>query len=176
MSENKIVHIPRSRYPEILEPAAMPIVTAEPVETQHFDLMAYWHIIVARRRTILAILVTLVTATMIWTFKQTPIYRAETTVQIDRENPNVLDFKDIYENASTTDDTLRTQFEVLKSRSLARRVIEELRLAEVKEFQTSGPGALRSHLDSFWKLFGAVRAEDKSDPLNPIIDEYLRRL
>jgi capsular exopolysaccharide synthesis family protein len=175
MSENKLIHMPRSGYPEIMEPANMPYLRTDQDNAQQFDLMTYWQIIVSRRRTILAILVTVVTATMIWSFKQTPIYRAETTVQIDRENPDVLSFKDIYDNESTTDDTLRTQFEVLKSRSLARRVIEELRLADMKEFQSTASGPLHSYLD-IRKLFRLTPAEDKSDPLSPIIDEYLRRL
>ena len=175
MSENKLIHIRRSGYPAMTEPANVPSLRVDQDDAQHFDLMAYWQIIVARRRTILAILVTVVTVTMIWTFKQTPIYRAETTVQIDRENPDVLSFKDIYETESSTDDTLRTQFEVLKSRALARRVIEELRLADIKEFQSTVSGPLHSYLD-IRKLFGWPQAEDKSDPLGPTIDEYLRRL
>src|SRR6185436_18392710 len=138
MHEEKPVHVPRDKYPELVYPKA---ISTAPMGSQDDDgahLLDYWRVILARRWTVLAVLFTLVTATLIWTFKQTPIYRAEVTMQIDRENQNILSFKDIYQVESSADDTLRTQFEVLKSRTLARRVIEQLRLDKVQEFQETG--------------------------------------
>src|SRR5215469_8966804 len=106
--------------------------------------MDYWRVIVARRWTILAILLTVVTNTIIYTFKQTPIYQATASIQIDKENPNILSFKDVYQIETADDDTLRTQFEVLKSRALARRVIEDLKLDRNEEFQPKDSNTLTS--------------------------------
>src|SRR5262249_33551317 len=123
MDEEKPVHVPRDRYPELTYP---PTITASPGydrgEEDAVHLMDYWRVIVVRRWTILAIVTTVLTIGLIYTFKQTPIYQATVSIQIDKENPNILSFKDVYQIDTETDDTLRTQFEVLKSRRLARRV------------------------------------------------------
>jgi capsular exopolysaccharide synthesis family protein len=113
---------------------------------------------------------------LVWSFSATPIYEAEVTIQIDRENPNILAFKDVYEIESSTDDTLRTQFEVLKSRTLARRVIENLHLNRVPELQQKEPGIIASFRKSVADLLLPRNPEKDSDKLRPIVDEYLRRL
>src|ERR1043165_4866196 len=129
MPEEKPVRVGSHKYPELIYPAQ---ITA-PLATDHSEEepvhpMDYWRVIVTRRWTILAIVATLVTVTLIYTLKQTPIYRATANIQIDKENPNILSFKDVYQIETATDDMLRTQFEVLKSRRLARSVIEDLKL------------------------------------------------
>src|SRR5262249_17948808 len=126
MREEKPVHVPRHKYPELVYPKTVTPVPAEFRDEDSINLLEYWRVSVVRRWTVIAVCVRIVTATLIWAFKQTPIYQASVSIQIDRENPNVLTFKDIYQLESADDDTLRTQFEVLKSRSLARRVIEKL--------------------------------------------------
>ena len=121
MPEEKPVPIPRERYPELTYPKVVaPALNAGQEETEEgIHLLDYWRVIVARRWTIMAVLLTVVTVTLVWTFKQTPIYQAQVSIQIDRENQNVLSFKDVYAVESSTDDTLRTQFEVLShARSL----------------------------------------------------------
>src|SRR6516164_9857053 len=128
MSEEKPVHVPRDKYPELAYPTMLsPSTASDQVEEESNHLMDYWRVIASRRWTILAILMTVVAVTILYTFKQTPIYQATASIQIDKENPNILSFKDVYQIETATDDTLRTQFEVLKSRRLGRRVIEELK-------------------------------------------------
>src|SRR5262249_17775315 len=82
-------------------------------------------------------------------------------------------FKDVYQIDTESDDTLRTQFEVLKSRRLARRVIEELKLDRKDEFQkqkTTLP--IIAYVRT---LFGSKQPDDK-DPLRPVVDTYLEHL
>lgn len=174
MSDEKPVHVPRDRYPESMYPSA---VLALPTEygsdaARSFD---YWRVIATHRWVVLAILATVLATTVLYNFKATPIYRAVTTIQIDKENPNILSFKDVYEVESSTDDTLRTQFEILKSRSIARRVIEDLGLDKYDEFQDKG--WLTAARQWFGGFFGMPRAdENEPDKLRPIIDSYLRHL
>src|SRR5262245_36017608 len=176
MADEKPIHIPREKYPELMSPRVVtPASTAPRDEQDGVHLLDYWRVIVARRWTVIAVLFTVVVVTLIWSFKQTPIYRAHTAIQIDRENPNLLSFKDVYEVESSTDDTLRTQFEVLKSRSLARRVIQELRLENLEEFQES-KSAISSYVKSVRESLLPRSAGDDSDPLRSTIDEYLDRL
>jgi succinoglycan biosynthesis transport protein ExoP len=181
MSEDKPVHVPRERYPEIVYPNDSMVA---PLDAEHFNptvhLRDYWNVIVSRRWTIIAILITVVTITMVATFQQPPIYRAETTIQIDRENQNILSFKDVYEIESVSDDALQTQYKVLASRSLARRVIEELKLSKSPEFAPE-PANFRSSVVSSIKSFlpssaASVASTEKADPLKRVIDVYEAKL
>jgi capsular exopolysaccharide synthesis family protein len=53
---------------------------------------------------------------------------------IDRDNPKVLNFNEITDVDAGRDDYHQTQYELLKSRVLARRVIEANRLLHLPEF------------------------------------------
>src|SRR5579883_1093684 len=175
MPEEKPVHLPPDKYPELIYPQAItPNGLDEEEETVHF--MDYWRVVVARRWTILAILASVVLVTTIYTFKQTPIYQATASIQIDKENPNILSFKDVYQIETATDDTLRTQFEVLKSRKLARRVIEDLKLDKNKEFQPAEPGAMAAAVSYLRDLVTPTDTTKDPDRLRPIVDNYLERL
>jgi len=174
MSEEKPVRVGRQSYPELIPAHSMSLSHADEEETE-VHLLDYWRILVARRATVIAVLLTVVVGMMIWTFKQTPIYRATTMIQVDRENANVLNFKDVYEIQTAEDDTLRTQYEVLKSRSLAKRVIEDLKLAENKEFKPGEPTIVTHLIKSVRNFFGTP-AQPETDPLKRVTDEYLSRL
>src|SRR5262249_17445122 len=138
--------------------------------------------LVVRRWTVFAVFATAVVFTLIFTFKQTPIYQASTTLQIDRENPNVLPIKGVYEVDNTADDTLQTQYKILESRSLARKVIEELRLERVEEFapKPKKDALISSYLPLLTNLFPSGRSPadppDEPDYVRPIIDAYLSSL
>jgi capsular exopolysaccharide synthesis family protein len=144
-------------------------------------LRDYWRVLIVRRWTILAVLLTVVTITAIQTYKQIPIYQATTRIQIDRENPNILAFQDVYEIESTTDDALQTQFQILGARSLARLVIEDLRLTDHPEFQTGEPGILDTVIDSITNILASedeltVATPGEDEKLRETINAYLGRL
>src|SRR5262245_4522326 len=180
MADDKPVHVPTVRYPELAYPEIR--LTAggpEPSEPTDLHLRDYWRVIVARRWTIYAIVATTVLITMIATYKQTPIYRATATNQIDRENANVLNFKDVYKIQTQTDDTLQTQYKVLAtSRTLAKRVIENLHLKDAEEFNAKTPGFLDTYLKEVDKFFRTSKPQtiSESEPLRGVINEYLSRL
>lgn len=70
-------------------------------------------------------------AAAVRTFLSTPVYRSTVILQIDRATPRVVRFEnDPEQERMGADDavSMRTQQELLKSRSLAERVIDELRL------------------------------------------------
>lgn len=164
-------------YPEIEPVPASPRPFADP-DSDEIHIMDYWRVLVSRRWTIFAVLFTCVAVTLIWTLKQTPVYRATALIQIDRENPNILSFRGVYEIESATDDTLRTQFEVLRSRNLARRVVEDLKLDRLPEFQTQAPSLLSSYRKTVLEFFAVAPAPAKEEPdqLRRVIDQYLDRL
>lgn len=108
-------------------------------------LRDYWHVVLRRRWLALAVLTTTVGAAGAWIALTRPVYEARAQILIERELPNVLDF-DRNPRASDTaaEDYYQTQFRLLQSRLLARRVVERLRLENDPEF---GPNAV----DSFQK-------------------------
>src|SRR5262245_42118825 len=185
MPDQKPIPVNRERYPELVYPAPVATprtridVESEPDEMPVLD---YWRVLVVRRWTIFAVLATALVITLIFTFKQTPIYQASATLQIDRENPNILSFKDVIEVDNTADDTLQTQYKILESRSLARRVIEELRLDRVEEFvpKPKKDGLISSYLPLLTNLFQSRRnptdTSGEPDQVRPLIDAYLDSL
>jgi exopolysaccharide transport family protein len=68
------------------------------------------------------------------TLKQKPVYRAQAIVEIQKENPDIPTIKELYELETVSDAYLRTQYSILASESLARRVIDQLRLDTLPEF------------------------------------------
>ena len=61
----------------------------------------------------------------------TPIFRPSITLKIERETPKVVEFKDVTPMESAGDrDFYQTQYELIKSRTLAERVLAQLNLQQ----------------------------------------------
>ncbi|MBI5115658.1 polysaccharide biosynthesis tyrosine autokinase [Candidatus Poribacteria bacterium] len=88
-------------------------------------LRALWK----RRWAVASVFLVTVTVTAIKSFGAPRVYRATTQVLIDRENPNVVDVQEVLAVDTADTDYYLTQYEILKSRSLARRAVESLDLA-----------------------------------------------
>ncbi len=67
--------------------------------------------------------------TLLYTLSIVPTYRAEATIKIDREADKVVSY-DVYERKAIDRNFYQTQYDVLKSRALASRVIEQVGLVE----------------------------------------------
>ena len=114
------------------------------------NLLELWRVLVKRKWTILTFFVIVVTAVITATFLQTPIYRATITLQIERQVPKVVEFQNAAPVDSTSSgDFYQTQYELLKSRSLAERVLDQLNLRET---------TLAPRERSLWKRFTASLA------------------
>ena len=74
-------------------------------------------------------------AALAYNYVITPTYRATATLQIDREERNIAELDENYRQLPEQPDYLETQYKVLKSRALGRRVIEELGLQNRAEFR-----------------------------------------
>lgn len=93
------------------------------------DLLAYWAILRRRWRILVGTACAVVFLTLVFTLLATPQYRAGTTLQIERDTIKVVAFEGLEPTESPLDrDFYQTQYELLKSESLARRVIEDLKL------------------------------------------------
>ena len=142
------------------------------------DLRQYWEIILKRKWTVIAFFAIVVIAVGVGTLLMTPIYRASLTVQIERNEAKIVDIQQVSptEGSSESREFYQTQYELLKSRSLAQRVIAQLRLEEHPAFAPKAGGGLLSYL-------GIVAADDDAEARrqkvgheSPVVGRFLAML
>jgi len=115
-------------------PSTSEYPSATLIEEKEVHLRDYWRVIQKRRWTILAFFLIVFLTTAVATFTMRPIYRSTVTIQINKENPQIVDFKEIFAVNTMDMDYYQTQYKILESRSLARRVIQSLKLDQHPEF------------------------------------------
>jgi capsular exopolysaccharide synthesis family protein len=93
-------------------------------------LQDYWRVLKKRFRLILLLFVSTVGTTAAIAFSLTPSYTAGATLLIEPQTPQVLDLRDVLAQPLGPDeyDYYKTQYEILRSYSLAARVIHEQHL------------------------------------------------
>src|SRR6266566_1632636 len=79
---------------------------------------------------------------------QTPIYRAQATIEIQGFNGNLLSGRDTNQpmHESIPEPFIQTQLKILHSETLLQRVVNKLKLAERSEFRPAPKRWLRSRL------------------------------
>ncbi len=112
-----------------LAPSYVGPTVAESHDTSLSDVLT----ILARRKwTILLTLLTVLTLVTLYTLSLKPTYRANATIQIEREGAEIVDFgrtsKPVNSVDSLNDPFFRTRYEMLRSRVVAQQVIDDLSL------------------------------------------------
>ncbi|WP_298745492.1 polysaccharide biosynthesis tyrosine autokinase [uncultured Brevundimonas sp.] len=105
---------------------------SEPGDDQPtIDLASYWRLALKYRLLIAGCFLAALVIGATLTLLMTPIYTAEATLQIDREAARVFNAEEVAptENLMQGEEFFQTQYGLLRSRSLAERVIESLGLA-----------------------------------------------
>ena len=126
------------------------------------------------------------------TFTATPIYQARTRLLIETENPNVVSFKAVVEENQARLDYYLTQYNILQSRALARRTLDELQLWNTPPFGGAPrkPSIFRRILRSPFRLVstigraigpgdeesGATAASDETAAQSRAINVFVGRL
>ncbi len=143
-------------------------------EGDTISLMQYVHGLRKRKWTVLAITAALVLLAAIQILTATPLYTAAAILQIDPEEAKVLPYEEIYTSSvsdKTSDEYLATQVNNLQARSLARRVIARLDLAENGTFNADTSSGFFTEqignvLNAVKKLVrGSVPVESKDEVL-----------
>lgn len=101
-----------------------------------FDVAEYWRLAVKHRLLIVGALLGALVIGVIATLLMTPTYTASVTLQIDREAARVLNVDEVQPQESMVqgEEFFQTQYGLLRSRSLAERVIDTLGLASSDVF------------------------------------------
>lgn len=112
----------------------------------------------------------------------TPIYRATSTLLIETQQTMPLSIDELVGIDTTNSEYYRTQYEVLKSRTLAKRVIEELAIAKHSEYHDP----TSTHFNEFLAKSGnsnSIEADrsvgiEQADPIEfqIAVSRFLRKL
>lgn len=130
-----------------------------PVQGDEIDLLSYWRILVKRRWTVLGAAAIVLVTFLIGTLLMTPIYRATASIQIDREAAQVVQTGAVASTqGSEYDDFYQTQYELLKSRALAERVVGQMGLAQGNAMDKMAP------VSPWTKLSSIFSSPDEDEP------------
>lgn len=141
------------------------------------DLRAIWQLLSHHkwRLLMLAALVSFISALV--ALQMTPIYRATSTLLIETSRSNILSIEEIYGLDTSKQEYLLTQFEILKSTSLAERVVDSLQLQNNPHFMISKPSlgdSLRQWLPFLPKALPQL--EDDAEQQRRLREQAVRQL
>ena len=154
--------------------------------TEDFQISEFLKVLVKRKIAILTCIVVFVVITALVSYRMTPVYKSTVQILIEREVPKALKLQPSFPTGGAADfDFYKTQYELLKSRSLAKNVIQRLGLEARFKPKVDGSEGF-----SFYQFRGWVEekmlefgirekpAEEDiaSDPYTSLVNSYLRNL
>ena len=143
-------------------------------------LLDYVRILYRHRWTAITAFAVIVLAAVIVTFTATPVYEARTQLLIEPENPNVISFKEVVEVDKSSYEYFQTQYNILRSRVLAKRTLTKLNLWNHPEFggmEAPKPAwSIRSWFTSDGAKTKPTPEADETLAQSRVIDQYLAAL
>jgi len=144
------------------------------------DLRQYWQTIMRHKWGIIgfAFVVTLLTTLAVYSL--TPIYRATATLLIESQQANVVSIEEVYGLEGGQSEYFTTQFEILKSRMLAEKVVERLNLVNHPLYNQPEESLLPFELN--WRewipveLPGGVTEVTEADKRRAVVDAFMANL
>lgn len=153
---------------------------------EEVHIREYWRVLVKHRRLLLAVSLVLVATTAIVTFTTDPLYTGTATIQIERQAPKFAPVQEVQQFDATLGsdkyDYYQTQYEIMKSRTVAARVINALGLDADPRFRgdTKSEGLVTPVLRSVRSLFSRPKsnasAPEELGVAPGLIDQYLGML
>ncbi|HSC36144.1 MAG TPA: polysaccharide biosynthesis tyrosine autokinase [Thermodesulfobacteriota bacterium] len=110
------------------------ILKAYPVDEES-PIHRYLDVVLRRKKIIIAFFAIVLVSTLISTLMTVPEYKATAKLEISLENPKVVNFDQVVELETKSEEFYETQYLLLKSKSLAKLVVEKLNLAERQELE-----------------------------------------
>ena len=99
----------------------------EPV-LQDVHLTDYVRVLYKRRWAAITVFTVVVLSIVVYAFTVTPIFEARTRLLIETDDPNIVAFTTVIDEAQAKADYYQTQYNILQSRALARESIDDLKL------------------------------------------------
>jgi len=99
------------------------------------DLRHYWRVLMRFKWGIVGLATAVTLAAVFFVSAMRPVYQASATLMIEQKQGKTLtSLDDVYGSDVTGKEYLQTQFEILKSRELAARVVKELDIAQHSDY------------------------------------------
>ena len=125
------------------------------------DLSVYWRVLVRRKWLIIGVLAVITALGLMRTLMQTPLYTATVRLQIDRQAAQIVEGGNIAPAETGPDHEFqRTQFELLKSRSLAERVAAAQKLGEDADFLKPRDWSAVARVLKAWALTESMKDQE----------------
>src|SRR5437867_435589 len=104
------------------------------------NLRDYWQVVAKHKWKIIACFAAAVIVTAVIVFSMRPIYTAKVTLLIERKEPQVVNIKQVLSESAEGEESsyYESQYQILKSRSLAAEVIKGQGLDKNPEFTSPG--------------------------------------
>jgi polysaccharide biosynthesis transport protein len=115
-----------------------PVDGGDSGDSDGIDLLTYWRMLLKRRWLIAGVVAVVVAIALIKTLLTPPTYRATVVMQIEAETMQIMQVQGMAPMGADREFN-KTQYELLKSRSLAERVVGDLHLADGSIFERLEP-------------------------------------
>lgn len=144
------------------------------------DVRAIWNVLRRRAAVILGIIGAMTLATVLVVFQLTPLYTSTALILLDPREQQVVDIEAVVSGLPPDSAVVDSEVEVLRSRKLAARVVEQMGLLEDPEFNTNlEEESFLSSLDPRALFRGAQdidQATAERIERNKVIDAFSKRL
>jgi len=149
------------------------------LQEEVIDLRQYCRVVDRFKWRIAALSVAVAMLTAMVVFSMTPRYQATATLMIEAAQAKALSIEEVYGLDSSHKEYFLTQFEILKSRKIAERVVERLALTSHAEFdpdQRESGFSLRDWLPFLPAPEPLTEEEARELKLQQVTDAFARRL
>jgi polysaccharide biosynthesis transport protein len=149
-----------------------------PQLNDEIDLRDYLNTLLRRKTLILSIMATVFVLAALYTFLDTPLFKAKGVVRASAQNQTVTKFENLENNALKSLEFQQTQINLLKSNQLANRVIAKLDLTNHAYFNPQiaakeGKAPKKSLLAGFASF---VRADQEQEQLSVLAEDAQTQL
>ena len=136
------------------------------------DLGHYWNVVRRQLKKIIALAIVMTLISILVVFSLTPKYSATTTLLIEASESKVVSIEEVYGLSGTNSEYFLTQFEILKSRDMAKRVVEKLELVKSAEFNPYHAHNKKGFSLKAFIFGGSNEAPSEADVINKTTDAF----
>lgn len=159
-------------------------------DTEDFQISEFLKVIAKRKYTVISCVVVFVMLATLISYRMKPVYKSTIQILIEREAPKAVKLQPSFPTGGAADfDFYKTQYELLKSRSLAKNVIQRLGLenrlrAKKEDFKGISYYKFRQWIEDKMIEFGVrekpnsedVNEDVNKDPYTFLVDRFLGNL
>lgn len=117
-------------------------LVAPDAAANEIDLRNLWEMFSPWKWRVLLVSALVALVALVAAFNMTPLYPASTTLMVEVAQAKAIKIEQVYDLESTGSEYFETQFAIVRSREIARRVVQQLQLVNDPYFYDERPGLL----------------------------------